>query len=318
MTNQEKSPILTITLNPAMDVFVHVNHLDSGTLHRASEFRKNPGGKGINVSKALNAFGTPTVASGFIGGYNGEWVKNQLMDQSIPTRFAQINEETRMNIKVVEAQGKLTELNSSSPALTSEDWTHLDGLLEQLAGDSSWVAFCGNLPGHCSPDWYEKAIQRCRELGLKTAVDTSGEALKHAVKAKPDFIKPNIEELEELTGKETATIEEVVAAAEDLAASGISTVAVTIGAKGMVVAREMETWVITVPEVDVVSPVGAGDSVVAGFLHGFYHQEAFSETIRFAAACGVAAVMKDGTAQPEPTDVESLLSKIKIEKREVS
>lgn len=318
MTNEKHRRILTLTLNPAMDVFVHVDELYAGSLHRASEFRKNPGGKGINVSKALTAFGTPTVATGFIGGHNGDWIEGELDHQGISTRFIRIAEETRMNVKVVEAQGKLTELNSPSPGLAEGDWNRLEELLGQIDGEFNWVAFCGNLPGNGSPEWYEKMTHRCHDLGIKVAVDTSGEALRRAIRAKPDFIKPNIEELEELTGKNIATIEEAATAAEKLAETGISTVAVTLGAKGMIVAREKETWIASVPEVDVVSPVGAGDSVVAGFLHGFdYYQDSFTDTIRFAAASGVAAVMKNGTTQPELADIRPLLDQIKIEKREV-
>ncbi|HEX7063552.1 MAG TPA: hexose kinase, partial [Bacillales bacterium] len=217
MTNEKRRRILTLTLNPAMDVFVHVDQLYAGTLHRASEFRKNPGGKGINVSKALKAFGTSTVAAGFIGGHNGDWIESELDNEGISTRFIRIAEETRMNVKVVEAQGKLTELNSPSPGLEAGDWSRLEEMLEQIGGENSWIAFCGNLPGNGPPDWYEKMIHRCHKLGINVAVDTSGEALQKAIRAKPDFIKPNIEELEELTGKNIATIEEAATAAKELA-----------------------------------------------------------------------------------------------------
>lgn len=316
MTNQTNSSILTITLNPALDVFIHVEQLEPGTLHRTSQFRKNPGGKGINVAKALNAFGTPVLAAGFLGGANGDWIEHQLSEQKIANRFVKIPAETRSNVKVVERQGELTELNSPSPGLTPADWVRFDDLLEQAAQKSSWVAFCGNLPEHCPADWYRKAIIRCQQFGVKTAVDTSGEALKKAVQAKPDFIKPNLEEFQQLTGKNVTTIEEVVQAARELTAADLSTVAVTLGAGGMVVAQKKEAWIVTVPEVNVVSPVGAGDSVVAGFLHGFYHQYSIEDTVRFAAACGVCAVMKEGTAQPEPAEVTQLLSRMNIQKLE--
>ncbi|HET7580777.1 MAG TPA: 1-phosphofructokinase [Bacillales bacterium] len=316
MTDEKKAPILTITLNPAMDVFVHVNELQPGALHRTSEFQKSPGGKGINVAKALNTFGTPVVASGFLGGSNGNWIERQLNQQQIRTRFVDTSAETRMNIKVVEAEGQLTELNSSSPLLTSRDWEHFDHFLEQVPEESSWIALCGKLPENCPPNWYEKVINRCKKHGIQTAVDTSGTALKHAVRAKPDFIKPNWEELQELTGQDLSSKGEVAKAARKIAATGISTVAVSLGADGMIIAHKKETWDVQVPQMDVISPVGAGDSVVAGFLHGFYHEHSFTGTIRFAAACGAAAVTKEGTTHPERTDIEPLLSKIIIKKQE--
>lgn len=314
--NTRMPPVLTMTLNPALDIFVHVNELHPGELHRASGFNRNPGGKGINVSKALHAFGVPVLASGFLGGFNGDWIERQLSEQGISTRFVRTSVETRMNIKAVESEGKLTEFNSPSPFLSPDDWKRFDDLFESVSGNSSWVAFCGNLPEDCSPDWYQKAVERCHRHGVKTVVDTSGEALKHAVEAKPYFIKPNLEELQELAQKRLTTLKEVVAVARELVVSGISVVAVTMGSKGMVVAHEDDIFVVTVPEVEVISPVGAGDAVVAGFLHGFYHQHVFTEMVRFAAACGVAAVMKEGTAQPESADITLLLSKINIKKWE--
>ncbi|HET7658340.1 MAG TPA: 1-phosphofructokinase [Bacillales bacterium] len=315
MTNQLKRYVLTITANPALDVFADVEELVPGTLHRTPPFRKNPGGKGINVAKALNAFGSPVLASGFLGGSNGRWIEKQLTKQGIATRFVPISSETRMNVKIVNTKGELTEFNSKSPELTEEDWQQFDKLLEQIVKENSWVALCGKLPEDCSVNWYEKVIQHSRKLGVSTAVDTSGEALKRAVQARPDFIKPNLEELQELTGENLSTTEEVIQAARKLTETGINTVAVTLGAKGLIVARQDEVWQVTVPKVDVKSPVGAGDSVVAGFLHGFYHQHAFTDTIRFAAACGVAAVMKEGTAHPELMDIEPLIPKIHIENR---
>lgn len=314
--DQTQFPILTVTLNPALDVFIHVGQLEPGTLHRTSPFQKNPGGKGINVAKALNAFGTPVIATGFLGGANGEWIEQRLGERKISTRFVKIAAETRENVKVVEKHGILTELNSPSPDLKPEDWAKFDELLEKAARESSWVVFGGNLPAHCPSDWYRETINRCHRLGVKVAVDTSGEALKHALREKPDLIKPNLEELRELTGKHITSIEEVVQAARELTAAGVSTVAVTLGGDGMVVAHNDDTWIVTVPEVNVVSPVGAGDTVVAGFLHGFYHQYSLEKTVRFAAACGVSAVMKEGTQHPELADLAPLLSKINIEKLE--
>ncbi|HET7628485.1 MAG TPA: 1-phosphofructokinase [Bacillales bacterium] len=318
MNREKNRNILTITLNPAMDVFVHLESLQPGALHRPSQSIKSPGGKGINVAKALHSFGAPVVASGFLGGDNGRWIENSLNDAGICTRFQSIAQETRMNVKIVERDGRLTELNSPSPSLKREDWGKLDSLLENAAKESEWIALCGKLPEQAPDDWYEQAIQSCKAYGAKIALDTSGKALAYAIRAQPDFIKPNIEELQELTGENLKTSQEIINAAEKLARSGISTVAVSLGAQGMIVAKRQGVWKVTVPKVDVRSPVGAGDSVVAGFLHGFYENLPINETIRFAAASGTAAVMKEGTVQPELTDINPLLKSIQIEKQEVN
>lgn len=313
--SHNKKPILTITANPALDVFADVEILNPGALHRTAPFRKSPGGKGINVAKALHAFHSPVLASGFLGGANGDWIESRLSEQGIFTKFVKIAEETRMNVKIVDANGQLTEFNSKSPELFETDWQHFNDLLEDIVKESSWVSLCGKLPEDCDPSWYKSVIEQCRKIGVPVAVDSSGEALKTAVTAKPDFIKPNIEELQELTGERLSTTKEVIKATRGLAESGIRTVAVTLGAEGMIVASQGETWTVSVPKVEVKSPVGAGDSVVAGFLHGFYHRYHLTDTIRFASACGVAAVMKEGTTHPDLEDIEPLLGKIEMKNR---
>lgn len=315
MISEINKPILTITANPALDVFADVEILTPGSLHRTAPFRKSPGGKGINVAKALHAFHSPVLAAGFLGGSNGNWIEAKLSELGILTKFVYIADETRMNIKVVDAKGQLTELNSQSPELTGLDWQNFDDLLEEIVKECRWVSLCGKLPENCEPDWYKQVIEQCRRIGVPVAVDTSGEALKTAVTAKPDFIKPNIEELQELAGEPLSTTEEVIKAARCLTGSGIRIVAVTLGASGMIVVNQDETWEVSVPKVEIKSPVGAGDSVVAGFLHGFYHQYPLEETIRFAGACGVAAVMKEGTTHPDLKDIEPLLDQIEIKNR---
>jgi 1-phosphofructokinase family hexose kinase len=310
-------PVLTVTVNPALDLFLSVKELTPGALHRVAPPQQHPGGKGINVAKALHAFGVPTVATGFLGGSRGSWIERELVEAGVAAKFVRIQDQTRVNVKVTDAAGTLTEFNSPAPDLTAEDWLALERHLDTLAQTGGWLAFCGNLPASCATDWYRRRIEWAKRRGLRTVLDASGEALREGVLAKPDVIKPNLRELEELVGRQVKSIKEVVAAAARLCQSGVGLVAVSLGGDGLVAAtREGCVWA-HVPKVPVVSSVGAGDTVVAGILYGIHQDFSFSETIRFAAAAGTAAVTTGGTTWPELRDVEELLSHIDIEPVEV-
>jgi 1-phosphofructokinase family hexose kinase len=320
MNNQEErlkagKRVVTITLTPAVDMFVQVEKLMPGTLHRIPKPEKFVGGKGINVAKALQAFGTPVVATGFLGGANGRWIESQLQHLGIDARFVSTATETRLNVKVVDSEGVLTEFNSSTTLPSPGEWTEIETRLAALAGESEWFAFCGKLPEGCPAHWYQEAIAKAKELGLKTLLDSSGAALRHGILAKPDVIKPNLHELEELTGLELSSVEKVVSVAQEIVADGVGMVLVSMGASGMVVVTQDATWEVRVPKVEVVSSVGAGDTVVAGILHGLCTGKSMKETIRFAAAAATAAVTTAGTKRPELADVLHFEAAIQVVER---
>lgn len=315
LNEYEERVVVTVTLNPAVDVFYHVPHLQPGLLHRVDSVKEDAGGKGINVSKALGAFKIPTIATGFLGGHRGQWISEQLVAAHIDSQFIRVNAETRMNVKVVDGAGRLTELNSQAAVSgQANDWLALEQKLQELSRPKRWIAFCGSLPDGCDPHFYERAIANGKELGAQTILDTSGEALRLGIKSSPNIVKPNRKELGQLVGSELKTLREVVAAAQEVRSSGVSTVVISLGEEGLMAVTQNGVFLVSVPKVAVVSAVGAGDTAVAGLLYGACHGLSIEETLKFAAASGTAAVKKAGVLQPELVDVEAVLPEVRIRK----
>jgi fructose-1-phosphate kinase PfkB-like protein len=336
-----QGPVVTVTVNPAVDVFVPVELLQPGSLHRISGMVQQPGGKGINVAKALRALGVPAVATGFLGGNRGRWIREALHQAGLVEAFVEIDGETRMNIKITEGSGRLTELNAAGPALADADWAALEEQIEALTetatsaeagtaangsirADSAGLgpavlALCGNLPQAAPADWYRRQIERAKRRGVPTVLDASGVALIEGVKAGPDLIKPNLRELADLVGTPLPTPEAALRAARSVMEKhGVGAVVVSMGGDGLVAAVGETAWRVEVPRVTVVSAVGAGDTVIAGLLHALRGGLAWPESLRFAAAAGTAAVRKGGNQQPDPSEISNLLPQVRVERMEVS
>ena len=302
---------MTLTLTPAVDVSISVPTLTPGTLHRLPNLRQDPGGKGINVSKALNAFGVPTLATGLLGGERGYWIESKLSVLGIPHQFVHTADETRMNVKISEDNGRLTELNSVNTSGHPRDWTELGARLK-MAKSGQWIALCGRLPQGIRPTWYQDAIYLAKEQGVRTLLDSSGEGLRHGIEAGPDIVKPNRAELSQWAGRDLSRIEDVVEAAQCLVDKGVKTVVVSLGQEGLLAITSESGYRVEVPNVEAVSSVGAGDTLVAGLLYGIYHKYSFLDTIQFGAAAGTAAVSTPGSQQPRLHDVEHLFAQIKV------
>ncbi len=311
-SQNDELQILTVTLNPAFDVFCTVDTVHPGALHRVGNMAQYAGGKGINVSKALHAFSIPTLATGFLGGRRGQWIAEQLEQADITHDFVIVQEETRMNVKVSATDGQLTEFNSQVSNFSSVEWDELETKLWSYANSGRWITFAGRLPQGCDLHWYEKEINSCKQQGAKTVLDTSGDAFRYGVEALPHLIKPNVKELAAYTGEELLTVDEVAQAAQLLVNKGIETVVVSLGERGLVASCAEETIYVEVPRLPVQSTVGAGDTVVAGLLYGSVKHMAFADRMAFAAAAGSAAVMKYGTQQPELNEVYHLLPSIRV------
>ncbi|WP_206922300.1 1-phosphofructokinase [Alicyclobacillus suci] len=300
--------VVTVTLNPAVDLFVSVKRLQPGTLHRVPTPLQHAGGKGINVAKMLAGLGVPAVATGFLGGNRGNWLHEEIVRQGVDSRFVRIADESRVNVKVIDEDGTLTELNSPAPQFTEADWRMFGDTLKQLCtGADSWLALCGNLPAGCQLDWYKNVIEWAKAHHIKTLLDASGEAFALGIEAKPDVIKPNQHELEQLLGQTLTSEEDVVRAATQIARAGVGLVVVSMGEQGIVAVTSSVAVHVRVPRVPVVSSVGAGDTVVAGLLYGFIHRLSLPEAVRFAAAAGTAKVQKPGNLHPSKADIEDCL-----------
>lgn len=293
--------IVTVTPNPSVDRTLEVGRIERGAVIRATSTRIDAGGKGVNVSRALVANGHATLAVMPLGGGDGEVLARLLVDDGIPHRRVPTGAATRSNITLSEPDGTVTKVNApGAPLLPAE----LDALVElviaSLAG-ATWLVLCGSLPAGAPTDLYATLTERAHAAGVRVAVDTSGPPLAEALSARPDLIKPNLAELSELAGRSLLTVDDVIAAAERTREAGAGTVVVSLGAAGALFLDGTEPMLAVPPQVAARSDVGAGDTLLAGFLAA---GGTGSEALRGGVAWAAAAVALPGTEVPGPHAID--------------
>ncbi|MFE0516875.1 1-phosphofructokinase [Streptomyces sp. NPDC058964] len=293
--------ILTVTPNPSLDRTYEIPSLERGEVVRATGERMDPGGKGVNVSRAVAAAGRRTVAVLPLGGAPGALVADLLDAQGIEVARVPIAGATRSNIALAEAAGVLTKINAPGPELSPAEQELLLETVRAQSGDADWIACCGSLPRGLAPAWYADLVARVHAAGVRIALDTSGPALLEALRERPDVVKPNAEELAEAVGRPLATVGDALKAAEELREMGARAVLASLGADGQLLVDASGAW-FGGAHVDAVrSNVGAGDSSLAGFLIA---GGGGPEALASAVAHGAAAVRLPGSVMPGPADLD--------------
>ncbi|BCM67484.1 MULTISPECIES: 1-phosphofructokinase [Streptomyces] len=293
--------ILTVTPNPSLDRTYEVPALERGEVIRAAGERMDPGGKGVNVSRAVAAAGRRTVAVLPLGGAPGALVAELLDAQGIEVAPVPVAGATRSNIALAEADGVLTKINAPGPELSQAEQELLLDTVRSHSRDADWIACCGSLPRGLAPSWYADVVTRAHAGGARIALDTSGRALLEALRARPDVVKPNAEELAEAVGRPLTTVGDALKAAEELRSMGARAVLASLGADGQLLVSDTGAWFGSARVSAVRSNVGAGDASLAGFLiAGGTGPEALAS----AVAHGAAAVRLPGSVMPTPADLD--------------
>ncbi|MEN0072700.1 MAG: 1-phosphofructokinase family hexose kinase, partial [Propionicimonas sp.] len=256
--------IVTLTPNPSVDRTCAVDHLERGAVLRATDSREDPGGKGLNVSRALARSGTATAAVFPVGGAYGRLMLELLEPESIDLRPVRIGWPIRANTTVVEPDGTTTKVNEPGPRLTPDELAALRAEVRAASGQASWIVCCGSLPPGVADDFYADLVAHCREAGARVAVDTSGGPMVAALAARPDLVKPNRIELAEVIGHDLTTLGAVADAAGSLVARGIGTVLVSLGRDGALLVDATRVVHARAAIAAAVSTVGAGDALLAG------------------------------------------------------
>jgi 1-phosphofructokinase len=292
--------IVTLTLNPSLDRTVSVPSLEPGSLVRGTRETVEPGGKGVNVARALLANDCPAVAVFPVGGAAGDQLVSLLRAEGVAVAPVRVGGTTRTNITLSEPDGRVTKVNLAGEQLTLAE---IDQLVDSVVSHSSagdWVVASGSLPAQAPPDLYATLIPRLRAAGRRVVVDTSGVALAHAVAAGPDLIKPNAAELEELIDQPIDSLGDVVTACRKLVAGGVGAVLASLGERGALYVDADDAVHGTAP-VDVVrSDVGAGDCLLAGFLAS---DGAIDDRLANALRWAASAVELPGSAMPDPDQI---------------
>ncbi|MEW2562279.1 1-phosphofructokinase family hexose kinase [Streptomyces griseorubiginosus] len=301
--------ILTVTLNTALDITYRVRSLRPHTSHRVTEVVERPGGKGLNVARVLAALGHEVTVTGFTGGATGRTVQEQLtavpglVDALVPVTGA-----TRRTIAVVdERSGDTTQLNEPGPTVAAAEWSAFQEAYEDLVPSVSAVALCGSLPPGVPVGAYAALIRTAKAAGVPVLLDTSGEALRRGVAARPDIVKPNADELAELTGSH-----DPLRATQDTRRRGARAVVASLGRSGLLAATPEGRWRATPPAPVHGNPTGAGDAVVAGLLSALVENLPWPDRLTRATALSAAAVMADTAGDFDQAAYEGLLERVTV------
>ncbi|HEU4327020.1 MAG TPA: 1-phosphofructokinase [Roseiflexaceae bacterium] len=311
-TPQRPVEIVTVTLNPAVDQTVTIPHFAAGKVNRVEQAQQNAGGKGVNVASILADAGHAVAATGFLGRDNAAIFEELFARKRIADRFVRIVGQTRVGIKISDPAGQqTTDINFPGQAPAAAD---LDALLARLdEQEAPWVVLSGSLPPGVAPTIYAELAARLRRKGCHVALDTSGPALRHALEAAPDLLKPNIHELEEALGTPLPTPAAVVAAVQPLLARGTRLVAVSMGADGACLVTPDGLVVARPPRVEVQSTVGAGDAMVAGLVAAQLRGLPLPAAARLATAFSVDAITHIGAGISSSAAIEALEERVVIE-----
>lgn len=275
-----------------------------------------PGGKGINVAKVLHRLGLESVATGFVGGHSGENILALLEARGIRHQFVTVAGESRLCLNLIdETAGIQTEVLEAGPSIGVADWERLKETVAQLAGDSEYVVFSGSLPAGVDSGAYAELVQVVQQRGAKAIVDTSGEPLAKVLAAKPFMVKPNESELAVLLGKEAHTLgtEEIRDAMNRWHDTGIPLVAVSLGSEGSLVSYEGTCYKVTPPKVELVNPVGCGDTFVAGMAAGLARGLSSEDTIVLATAAAAANAEERQAGCVAVEKLADLQKRVKVE-----
>lgn len=306
------APIVTLTMNPALDTYLSVKLLESGRKIRSGLPRIEPGGGGLNVARAVTSLGGPAHAFYTCGGRAGANLKSLLAEDETSTCCIVISGETRENINILEeSTGQVYRVVTPGPTLTDDEWQNCFHAVTELQPKPEFIIASGSLPPGVPPDFYGRLAVHAREKGIRLIVDSSGDALHHAVDVGVFLLKPTLYELSRLSGhliKDRRDQEEV---GRKIVGKGTCDVLVlSLGAAGVLTITRDDLFRFHAPTVRPVSKIGAGDSLVAGIVLKLHEGASLREAVRYGVACGTAAVLTPGSSPCRPEDVQRLLGQI--------
>lgn len=301
--------IYTLTLNPAIDYYMSMGNFQLGSLNSLEEGYTLPGGKGINVSKVLKNFSVESKALGFVGGFTGDYIKKHLNEYEIESDFIELQENTRINIKL-KTKDSETEIAGKSPTISRENVKELLKKFEEIKKDDV-VILSGSVPNSISKSIYADIIKLLPK-DCKVILDTRGLHFVEGLKEGVFLTKPNNHELEEFFNRKLNNIEEIIQAGKDLQALGSKNVLISLGKDGSILITEKDVYIGNAPQGKLISSVGAGDSMVAGVVYGIAKGMTLEDSYKYGIASGSSTAFSEGLTTFE--GMNSLLNKIEIKK----
>ena len=301
--------IYTVTFNPSLDYYVKVNNLKSGIVNRTSTEYITVGGKGLNVSLALKELGNPSYALGFVAGFTGRAIDEKVSALGLEHEFLEVEGQSRINVKIKSTTE--TDINGTGALVTEDDVARLTKRLKALLKDGDWLIICGSVPPPLDDRTYENLLKKIKTVkNINVVVDACGGLLTNTLKYRPFLIKPNIFELSEIFGLKTLpNTKEIAACARTLQKQGARNVIVSMGSDGAVMVTETDqAMYVRAARGQLVNSVGAGDSMIAGFIHEYRASGNYFWALIFATAAGSACAFTQHLATREQIEyIESLM-----------
>jgi 1-phosphofructokinase len=303
--------VATITLNPALDITLTIGNFTAGAVNRVETVRSKPGGKGVNVAAALADYGISVAATGLLGNENCEVFEQFFKHKSIANYFSIISGQTRSGIKILDPISlQTTDINFPGPQVDLSVANNLQEKIKLLNAD--WFVLAGSLPPGLEATTYRDIIRQLKSRNCHVILDSSGPALRHAIEAAPDVIKPNIAELEELVGYQLTNDETIISAAKSLLKQGIRQVIISMGDRGAYFISAEETFLALPPQIEIRSTVGAGDAMVAGLVAGHLTGLSVHDQARLATAFSLDILTHDGAGLSSKESVKKFYSLVQI------
>ncbi|MCM3720176.1 1-phosphofructokinase [Fictibacillus phosphorivorans] len=300
--------IYTCTLNPSIDYVAKVKDFKEGELNRTESAEMYPGGKGINVSRVLKHLGIESTALGYTGGFTGEFIKEFLTNETISHDFITVSDLTRINVKLKsEAE---TEINGLGPNISASDQEELLEKINRM-NEGDFLVLAGSIPPSISEDFYGEIAKECLKKGVKNVIDTAGTSLIKTFEHKPFLIKPNHHELGDLFQTKIESVEDAVFYGKKLLNEGVENVIVSMAGEGAIFLNKQHTLLANVPAGTVKNSVGAGDSVVAGFLSQITQNSDIQTAFKYGVAAGSATAFSEDLCTKD--FVEKLVKEISIQ-----
>jgi 1-phosphofructokinase family hexose kinase len=306
-------PLHTVTLNPGLDRTLTVSVLHENSVLRATHSRLDWGGKGFNVTRALQALGVESIALGLVGGFTGQMLTQGLSDLGITTDFIQIPGETRTNTVIEESgSGRYLKVNEPGPTIDAIALDTLHARIFAHLSPGSYWALCGSLPPGAPPSVYADLITLIQSHGAFACLDASGEALRLGLAAAPFLVKPNAEEAAEVTGIPITNTASAQRAATLFLDQGAKLVALSLGADGLLLTNGNQSIRARPPQVAVQTLVGVGDALLAGLLYALHHRLSLTDIARWGVAAGTAAAMSPGVGVGTLAEVSALITQVQL------
>ena len=307
--------IYTLTLNPAIDKTVEIDGLTLGNVNRIASLRADAGGKGINVSKVAAILDCKSVAMGIVGGSGGQMIQNTLEGMGIATDFVKVDAETRVNMKIIDTKNSCnTDINEPGAPVSADVIAAVEKKLSDSIKKGDTVVLAGSVPKGAPADIYGRLVRLCNAHEAYAILDVDGALMAPGLAAKPYLIKPNIDELSRLCGKELKTAKDCILPIKKLLADGISRVVVSLGGDGALFADADGIYHAKGLKVKVRSTVGAGDSMVAAICVSLERGYNIGQMMSLAVATSAANVMCSGTQAAPYSDIEPLINQVSWEK----